>query len=333
MKPRHRFASLVGLMGLLALAPSAWAAGNNGEVRFSIVRISPTTVRVGQSIRITFDAISTLRTSTTFRAFIYQCKQLLCSQKVKVGTVYFRLLPAPPGGTRRQRFTATGRVLQTGSNMGDRIRFQILFRAPNTIRVQPRALYASANFQSRNQSSSPAARSMAAAGAAARAVPGQSRIQNAGQERLQRVGAQVLQELQRERQLIEQTMARTRGGQLMANLQQALLNYMRASSRYSRKKTQCAQRSYSREDDRRAGCTQSDTVEQCDRKRIHWCSRSEANQLNIALRSLRTEKEAAARAINGLDTCLSRAEIQRFSRINQRSRACMHSISNIMGRR
>ncbi len=332
MKACHRFASLVGLMGLLALAPSAWAAGNN-EVRFSNARVSPTTLRAGQSFRITFDATSTLRTAAAFRALVYQCKNLNCTHQAYVGTGYVRLPPARTGTARRQQFIATGRVLPTGSNTGNRIKFQILFRAPNTIRVQPRILYATANFQSRNRSSSPAARGLAAAGATARAIPGQSRIQSAGQERLQRVGPQLLQELQRERQLIEQSMARTRGGQLMANLQQALRNFTQASSRYVRKKIQCARRSYSREDDRRAGCTRSDTVELCDRKRISWCARPEATQFINAKDRLASEKEAAARAINGLDACLSWQEGLHFGLSNRMSTACINSINNIMGRR
>lgn len=338
MKLHHQIATFFVLVSTTTHISAVLADTN--EIRFD-ARIQPNTVKIGQQVRIIVGMNFKLSKFVAFRLNFYQCLNADCTQLKYHGYRNMQLLPTPRGTNfRRLGVYRDFRVIRPISTSGGKIKYRIkILGIPHDVTYTPRSLTVSASLRTNDPTSPSSSSAISAAGTAARAVAGQSRIQNPEQRRLQRVTGKVLQQLQRERQQAERLMTQTRGGQLMVNLQQAMRNFGDSVSRLHNKYLQCANRSYSREDDRRAGCTRSDTVEQCDEKRVSWCARNERNQFLNAQRRLRAAKEQASRAISGLDACLRNTNPTPGSIIGYRigvsllGDSCSQSISRLLSTR
>lgn len=336
MKLHHQIATFFVLISTTTNMSVVLAETN--EIRLD-ASIQPNTVEIGQQVRVTVGMNFKLSKVVTVRLNFYQCMNADCTRLNYKG---YRNVPLRPTGIYhpRLRVYRDFKVISPISSTGGKIKYRIIIQGiPRDVTYTPRVLTVSATLRTNDSTSPSSSLAISAAGTAARAMAGRSRIQNPEQRRLQRVTGQVLQQLQRERQQAERLMTQTRGGQLMVNLQQAMRNFGTAVSRLHNKYIQCANRSYSREDDRRAGCTRSDTVEQCDLKRVSWCARNERNQFLNAQRRLRAAKEQASRAISGLDACLGNTNPTPGSIMSYRigvsllGDSCSQSISRLLSTR
>ncbi len=315
MKPSCQFAALIILLGI-AFQVSAANTNNTNVLRCTGARISPSILHPGQSVRVTFFTESRLNKAHVFYTSLFECMSPNCAKIKHVKSMNFPL-PASTSLIRKQHTYQFKPILSQTTNQ-----LKIQIRC-HTARQGSKIITASARVQSRNKSNDP----ISIAGSAAKTIPGQNQLQRAQQSGSRRISEDTFQKVLRERQEVNNTLTQTRGGQLMADLQVAIKNFMQAYSHLTNKRLQCIRRSYSASDDRQAGCRTTDTVAQCDQKRLNWCTRSEWTQFMAALSRLRRAKTQAVREINGLNSCTNLSSTQAY--LTYRSN-CLPNIRLIM---